>query len=211
MPEPVAELSIISPKSVVAEATREGTAVRDDRAHPPLEQDRASDDAGPKSEGDRQLQPGAKSQSAETTDSSKITTREKEKQGEGLASIVGVVATVIFIVLVNDESRTFVFRNWLWFGLGAGLVAFAILMVVLIPAGRLWLKNSLPTTRAGLFIFIILPATLTIVGSVILLPQAYQVMALRAGFLVAVCLLPALMWYLFLVTRKGKLAQRVPY
>jgi hypothetical protein len=101
--------------------------------------------------------------------------------------------------LLNDDARPFIFFHWQWFATGFFVLA-VIAVVVLI------FSKSLPSeVRAALFVLIVLPTVLGVVGSVAALPQRYQVMALRAAFLLCVCLLPALMWYLFLETRKASL------
>jgi len=70
---------------------------------------------------------------------------------------------------------------------------------------RLWLRRRTASYRAGLFIFGMVPLLLALVGSVTVLPARYQVTALRWFILLAVCLLPATMWYLFITTRKASL------
>ena len=128
----------------------------------------------------------------------------KEDKGHGAETFFGAMVWVIvggIFALVNDTSRNFIFRWWWAFALVAGAALIAILM----PIGQRWLSRSTATTRAAIFIFVILPALLILVGSVAVLPQSYQLTALRVAFLVVVCLLPGMMWYLFLVTRKASL------
>jgi hypothetical protein len=51
----------------------------------------------------------------------------------------------------------------------------------------------------------VIPLLLALIGSVTVLPQRYQLIALRSVILVTVCLLPAVMWFLFIATRKASL------
>jgi hypothetical protein len=128
-------------------------------------------------------------------------TKSSEDRIEGFVGVLLPVAFVGFLALSNETSRDFIFRWWWAFGL-VGLVALA---VVTLPAGRRWLSGTGPTTRAALLIFVVLPLLLGAVGSVAVLPWAYQITALRAVFFLVVCLLPAIMWFLFLATRKASL------
>lgn len=73
-------------------------------------------------------------------------------------------------------------------------------------SGRRWLHAQTSTTRAALLV--IVPLLLAMVGSVIVLSQAYQLIVLRVVFLIVVCLLPATMWYLYIATRKASLHPR---
>jgi len=51
----------------------------------------------------------------------------------------------------------------------------------------------------------VIPLLLALIGSVTVLPQRYQLIALRSVILVTVCLLPAVMWFLFIAARKASL------
>jgi hypothetical protein len=76
-----------------------------------------------------------------------------------------------------------------------GILLFANLI------GRL--KQSQPATEAQIFIFGVLPTVLSAIGSVIELPKELQILTIQGVFLILVCILPAIMWYLFVVTRKA--------
>ena len=105
-----------------------------------------------------------------------------------------------FIALSNQTSRIFIFRWW-W----AILLPTAVIGTVLaIPPSRKRLQKK-PILRAGLFIFGVIPLLLALIGSVTVLPQRYQLIALRSVILVTVCLLPAVMWFLFIAARKASL------
>jgi hypothetical protein len=106
----------------------------------------------------------------------------------------------VFIALSNQTSRIFIFRWW-W----AILLPTAVVGTVLaIPPIRKRLQKK-PIFRAGLFIFGVIPLLLALIGSVTVLPQRYQFIALRSVILVTVCLLPAVMWFLFIAARKASL------
>jgi hypothetical protein len=113
-------------------------------------------------------------------------------------------ATIALIVAIfNVTFRTFL-ETWLW--------AFAILpaivvLTALMPHGRSALEKTALTTRAALFIFVVLPLLIAAVGGAfVVLPYSdSRAMFLRGIFLVVVCILPATMWYLFIVTRKASL------
>jgi hypothetical protein len=106
-----------------------------------------------------------------------------------------------FIALSNRTSRIFIL-HWWWAIL---LPTIVVGILLAIPAGQRWLKRQKPSFRAGLFIFGVIPLLLALIGSVTVLPQRYQVIALRSVILVTVCLLPAVMWFLFMATRKASL------
>jgi hypothetical protein len=105
------------------------------------------------------------------------------------------------IALGNQTSRIFIL-HWWWAIL---LPTIVVGILLAIPAGQRWLKRQKPSFRAGLFIFGVIPLLLALIGSVTVLPQRYQVIALRSVVLVTVCLLPAVMWFLFIATRKASL------
>jgi len=106
-----------------------------------------------------------------------------------------------FIALSNHTSRIFIF-HWWWVIL---LPTVVVGTVLAIPPSRKRLQDQKPSFRAGLFIFGVIPLLLALIGSVTVLPQRYQLIALRSVILVTVCLLPAVMWFLFIAARKASL------
>src|SRR5215469_11139195 len=111
------------------------------------------------------------------------------------------ISTGFIIALFFKSARDFLFD----YRLGVALVVGAALIALVIAQLRGSLKQSLPATRAQIFMFGVLPALLLAVGSVIELPGFLQIIAIQGIFLVIVCILPAIMWYLFVVTRKFSL------
>jgi hypothetical protein len=133
-------------------------------------------------------------------------TSGSSSNGEDDSSISGIWVLLFwtgigaFIALSNQTSRIFIFRWW-W----AILLPTAVVGTVLaIPPIRKRLQKK-PIFRAGLFIFGVIPLLLALIGSVTVLPQRYQLIALRSVILVTVCLLPAVMWFLFIAARKASL------
>lgn len=127
--------------------------------------------------------------------------------GDDDSSISGIwvllfwTGIVTFIALSNHTSRIFIF-HWWWVIL---LPTVVVGTVLAIPPSRRRLQDQKPSFRAGLFIFGVIPLLLALIGSVTVLPQRYQLIALRSVILVTVCLLPAVMWFLFIAARKASL------
>ena len=145
----------------------------------------------------RRLVQRASSESEGATSESK-----PESSWAGLISLAIAAAIMAYAI---TPVRNFIYDWRLPFGLAAVAGALIFLIILVMPSGRRWLQESKPTTRAGLFSFLVLPSLIAIVVGVATLPKDYQATAVRAVFLVVVCLLPATMWYLFLVTRKASL------
>ena len=59
--------------------------------------------------------------------------------------------------------------------------------------------------RAALVMFVAAPALISLVGGVAVLPEHLQLVAIRAALLLVVCLLPSILWYLFITTRRVSL------
>lgn len=59
--------------------------------------------------------------------------------------------------------------------------------------------------RAALVMFVAAPAMIFLLGGVAVLPEPMQLVALRAVLLLVVCMLPAILWYLFITTRRASL------
>jgi hypothetical protein len=124
-------------------------------------------------------------------------------------SSVGVVvfaclfwgAIILGSVWSSEGGRAFLIR-WqreLLFGL-----AIAASLLIALGVWR-WFHGSDAQRRTGVIVFVFLPALLFGIGAIALLPPARQVVALRSVFLIVVCLLPALIYYLFIATRKFSL------
>jgi hypothetical protein len=91
-------------------------------------------------------------------------------------------------------------RSW---PLNAILIALGLSAIPIgVPAIRRWLKAT--ATRQGFVLtFLVVPILLAlVVGIAFTLPGA-QLVLIRVSFILVACLLPATMYYLFIVTRKG--------
>lgn len=71
---------------------------------------------------------------------------------------------------------------------------------LLIEKRKIWSQR-----RAALVMFVAAPALIFLLGGVAVLPEHLQLVALRAALLLVVCLLPAILWYLFITTRRASL------
>jgi len=118
-----------------------------------------------------------------------------------LLSVLAYLVAVLVIVSNTTAGQTFITRRW-WI---VALVVAALLSVLALPAARRWVARSTPQSRVGLVIFGIVPVVLLAVGTVLLLREEYQKAALRMIFLVVVCSLPAILYYLFMATKKYSL------
>src|SRR5215472_7424432 len=92
---------------------------------------------------------------------------------------------------------------WQWWAIGAGLILLALLTIWLF---RRWFPKVAELARTGVVVFIVLPVLLVGFGTIFLIPNlAYRITCLRSTFLIAVCLFPALLYYLFIAARKFSL------
>lgn len=101
----------------------------------------------------------------------------------------------------TDAGQAFLRRYWWAF---AGVVA-VIAVGLSVPVIAQKLKILSFEARTGLIVFLVLPCLLVLVTGIVLLPEQFQVIAMRGVFLTIVVLLPATMYYLFIVTRKDSL------
>jgi len=67
-----------------------------------------------------------------------------------------------------------------------------------------WYASLPSTTAAAVVIFVVTPLLLLGIGAPMVVP-AYRVLAFRSFLVLTLCLLPATMWYLFIVTRRASL------
>jgi hypothetical protein len=118
----------------------------------------------------------------------------------GMNVFVGVItAAILFGVVWNKpEGEKFLTRWWVEICAGIALVLLFVLSMVF----RRWFARTTAERRTGVVVFAFLPALLIGMGAIALLPAPHQIIALRSVFLIVVCLLPALIYYLFIATRK---------
>ena len=115
--------------------------------------------------------------------------------------LVWVIVILAAVAIFFDAGRKFL-HHW-WWAIGTGI----ILLVVpfLVPGFRRWFAKLAEEKRTAFVVFGVLPLLLVAIGTIVLLPRPYQVTVLRSVFLTAVCLLPALLYYLFIAARKMSL------
>ncbi len=105
----------------------------------------------------------------------------------------GGLAAVVYFQTVPGELRDI-----------ALLAIAGIAAAAAVPLARAWVKASAP--RQGfLLTFIGVPLLFGSVVAITFTPQTLQLIIIRATFILVACLLPAAMYYLFIVTRKGSL------
>ena len=113
-------------------------------------------------------------------------------------AVLFYMAVGLGLLAINLKARAFIEQRWKWIG----LVAVLTVAVSALLATRQWFKHATAQRRIGLIIFVVIPAVVLAVIVVILLPVAFRAAALRMIFLLCVCLLPAVMYYLFIATKK---------
>src|SRR5258708_7320504 len=120
-------------------------------------------------------------------------------QSQAPAVIVGLLFWVVIgtIVAWNTESGQSFLRNYWW----SALAAFAVVVLFLmLPTINAKLTGLTAEARTGLIVFALLPIIGLLVAGIVLLEEPHRVVAMRLVFLAVVVLLPATMYYLFIVT-----------
>jgi hypothetical protein len=129
---------------------------------------------------------------------------ESETKVQPLGVFLGVMVYVVvglFIAWQFQTTRDLIIRGrWVL----VGFVAVVLVISFFKPIRERFAKTT-PKGRIGLVLFGVIPLLLVLFGMVVLLPERYQVAALRVIFLVPVCFLPAIMYYLFMATKKNSL------
>jgi hypothetical protein len=145
-----------------------------------------------------------------TSSSEKSSSNLEEKTpGKDKTDFVTGVGVILFIILFlgggilkgiwsDPDGKAFLTRWWAVIGAVIGLVVAVILLIAI----RTWFKHTTAERRTGFVVFAFLPVLLIGMAAITRLPATYQIIALRSVFLVVVCLLPALIYYLFIATRK---------
>jgi hypothetical protein len=126
------------------------------------------------------------------------------KADRSMGVIVAVcfyLAVAVFIYWISQTVQKFVWdHKW---PLGIISVAFIIIVIAL------WVRHDILGASArrkiGWVIFCVIPFSLALLGAISLLRAPHQVILLRSVFLAIVSLLPAMLYYLFIVSRKPSL------
>ena len=72
------------------------------------------------------------------------------------------------------------------------------------PKPKPWYASLRSNTAAAVIIFVVTPLILIGIGAPMVVP-GYRVLAFRSFLVLTLCLLPATMWYLFIITRRASL------
>jgi hypothetical protein len=115
--------------------------------------------------------------------------------------LIGVLFWVglgLFWALRNETARDFLGRWWWAFTIGFALITGWLLYRVV----QRWYVKAAAPKQTALVVFVVIPLLLISIGGVGFLSRPYQVVVLRVVFLIAVCLLPALIYYLFIASRQ---------
>ena len=72
------------------------------------------------------------------------------------------------------------------------------------PKAKPWYASLRSNTAAAVVIFVVTPLILVSIGAPMVVP-AYRVITFRSFLVLTLCLLPATMWYLFIITRRASL------
>jgi hypothetical protein len=147
-------------------------------------------------------------------------TDDKKRGGNGAAAAAGardldvdnlyplwigmgfwVVIIGLAVWFIVPDARPLLKQWWREVGVSIALIFF---LVSLGPI-RSRIKCASAEVRTALVVFVVLPVILGSIGTIVLLPAPKQILVLRTIFLVVVSLFPALIYYLFIVTRKNSL------
>jgi len=137
---------------------------------------------------------------------------EEKTQGKDKTDFITKVGMTLFVILFlgggilkgiwsDPDGKAFLTRWWAVIGAVIGLIVAVILLICI----RIWFKHTTAERRTGAVVFVVLPLLLIAIGTIVLLQQAYQITVVRSVFLAAVCLFPALLYYLFIGARKFSL------
>lgn len=148
------------------------------------------------------------------------TTKETEQSVKETTELPAVVTAE---GLAGLTWYTRIFLAWFYLGIALAVLWFArrdfvrtrwfpILLVfvisavvVSIPSVRQSYRRATAQRRIGLIIFGLIPLIVLFFAAVFLIDTKYQTALLRTIFLIVVCSLPALLYYLFIATKKSSL------
>ena len=108
------------------------------------------------------------------------------------------LGAILWGVSQNDTARAFLLRWW-W---GVGGTILLLVLITLVGPFKRWLGAAAAEKRTAIVVFVLIPLLLSGICAIVLLSPVHQIIVLRLVFLIAVCLLPALIYYLFMATRQ---------
>jgi hypothetical protein len=136
----------------------------------------------------------------ESVPETRADTPPKKEPGAGglLLGLLFWAGLIVFWASKNDTAREFLI-HWWWAFLGA-----LVLVVGFVLSGwfRRWFRAAAAQKQTAVVVFVVIPFLLACIGGIVFLPPPHQIIVLRIVFLIAVCLLPALIYYLFIATRQ---------
>jgi hypothetical protein len=126
--------------------------------------------------------------------------------GRALFPLIFYAMIGAVVVVVHPQSRAFLVSNkTTLIPLGIFLLLVIALLVFMKPT-RQWLREGTAANRQGAALtFVVVPALLGVVIGITFTPPSWQLFAFRVGFILVAGLLPAVLYYLFIVTRKESL------
>ncbi len=123
------------------------------------------------------------------------------------AVVTAVILGIGYCVVTSDENLGPLlapYRLQTLVGIAAlTLVAGALGKILSLPA---WLRQATGQRRAAVLTFAVLPGIVLLVVAIVFLPDARaQILVLRSAFLLVVCLLPGILFFLFIAKCKASL------
>ena len=109
----------------------------------------------------------------------------------------GILLTIAWFA----GAKSFLMDHWI----AVIVLLLGALILVSVPSTQRWYKHTSAQRRIGLVILLLIVVIGLFFVAVFLLPPVYQAALLRTLFLIIVCSLPALMYYLFIATKKYSL------
>jgi hypothetical protein len=120
-----------------------------------------------------------------------------------LIGILFYLVIGVIIVWSSTKLQALLLRNIWPLGIIGGLIVVVLVFI--------WLRRGVLGAsikkQIGLITFVAIPILLALVGAVTFIKDEYEIAVLRSVFLLIVSLLPALMYYLFIASRKTSLLQ----
>lgn len=136
--------------------------------------------------------------------------QDTENEGTQSSRPIGTLFGLAFYLILGlflyfniTAVRSFVNRNVWPFAISGGI----ILLLSIIALQRSEESTGFKKRQISLTIFIAFPILAALIAVLLLAPEYYQIPVLRSVFLIIVCLLPAVMYYLFIFSRKSSLLQ----
>jgi hypothetical protein len=124
-------------------------------------------------------------------------------------SIAGLFKRWLWVIFIVYASLLILFAIWVYLPGGRDLllrwswqIGGGIALIIAIGLGLIWFRKTTTGRRTGAFVFIVIPMLIIGIGAIVLLPDDKPIIVLRSVFLFVVCLLPALIYYFFIATRK---------